>query len=488
MGLRIVLLVVAGWMLGCGVGCGASAPPVEAAPPAMDPDAQRALVAYHLGLLSKRMDAQCPEHALNAVLDAGAEADALPPCAVDVRADEVALLGWLELLVTEHVDLLEQLRGLGEPHALPTDPGCEGPDPQELVAALDLAVALRHRLRDETSTASVAALTLRALIRQQLTTALDRKWTAGDRDAVDQARPLIPTTSRESMAAQIMAMFERDQVEPDQTCFVEDASAAPWAHRDSWVRGRFLNTPATITGPRILFRPALFNYDGVTFDVLSSRLSIGGTLAALESYGAAQIPWPNDASPQPGAVLLQRVYGEFIHLQVLLPGTTEHMIVHASVARKGEPGDTRLRDLTGSLATLTRPPDGEVVDAPVAVDDATFTWRSSSTFPAPNWTWTEEPQLFASTHPMIAVAVLPAIADPCSQSGVTSSPVVRFGLRGCEILQRLEGRISVTTVLTYGSRVLTINAIHPDAPGDTDASTRAWAHGILDQMRLLRAP
>ena len=228
MGLRVMLLRalslwVCAWMLG---GCGASAPPTEEAPPSGDLHAQRTLIAYHLGLLAQRIDTACPEHALGAVLDAGGEPSALAPCAVDVSTEELALLEWLVLLEPGDALLDERVAGLGEPLTLPTELGCDGPDPRELDAALALALALRHRLRDETSDDSVAAITLRALIRQQLTTVLDRKWTRGDLDVLDQARALIPSTSLETTRVQVEAMLERAMVLPDQACLVEDSAEA----------------------------------------------------------------------------------------------------------------------------------------------------------------------------------------------------------------------------------------------------------------------
>ena len=487
MGLRLMCLVIAGCLLGCG---GARTTNAGTAPATQvrSPEEQQALLAYHLGLLAQRIDTHCPEHALDAVLNAGA-APTLPPCDVNMDVEDVALLGWLELLSPGPTDLEAQLRALGEPQVLPSAVGCDAPDPQELIASLHLAVALQQRLREEADTDSVGALTLRALIRQQLATALDRKWTAGDVDAVDRARPLIPSTSRASSAAQIMAMFGRVQVEPDDTCFVEDESAAPWAHREDWIRGQLFDTPATITGPRILFQPALFNYDGVLFAVLSSRQSIDATLAALESAGATRIPWPDEAPPRLGATLLRHDAGSAVNLQVVLPGPTEHMIVFATIGEFGGPSDSRLQDVTASLATLTRDVAQDIFDAPVAIDDPAFIWRSSATLFAPNWTWSQEQISFSPTRPMIAVVVTPATYNPCTQNAeVPPTPVVRFGLSGCEMVGGQRGLISVTTILTYGTQLLSISALHPDAPGVTEASVLVWAHGVLDRARLLRMP
>jgi hypothetical protein len=462
-------------MLGCGAASVASTPPRQATLPARDPEEVRALLGYHLGLLAQRIDMQCPERALPSVLDTGAEG--LPPCAADVNAEEAMLMGWLEQP--------PQIEALGEPQVLPTDEACEAPDPRELRAALDLAVALRHRLREETDAESVAAITLRALVRQQLTTALDRKWTVADVGVADQARALIPRTSRESTSEQVHAIFARAALEHEQACLMEDASADPWSHPESWVRGQFLETPATITGPRILFQPTLFNYDGVIFIVLSSRQSLDATLAAMAGAGA-RIPWPGDATPRPGAALFQREVGELIHLHVLLPGATEHMVVHASIAQ-GD--DARLHNLILALATLSLPPQGEIFDAPIAIDDPALTWRSSSTLFAPSWTWTEEPLLFdAPRHMTVAAVLFPALGDPCTQNGIVSTPVERFGLRGCEIVGLEGGLHTVTTMLTYGNQLLSITAAYPDNPGTTEASVLTSAHRLLDRVRLLGEP
>ncbi len=467
--------MMAGLMLGCGAASVAGTPPVQATRPARDPEEQRALLGYHLALVALRIDTQCPARALPSVLDAGAQG--LSPCTAAVDAEEAMLMGWL--------DQPPPVDALGEPQTLPTDEACEAPDPDELSAALGVAVALRLRLREETDADSVASIALRALIRQQLTTALDRKWTVADDGVTVQARALIPSTSRESTVEQVVAMTARASLEHEQACFIEDDSADPWSHPESWVRGQFLETSATITGPRILFQPSLFNYDGVIFIVLSSRQSLDATLAAMAGAGA-RIPWPDDASPRPGAVLFHAEYGDLVHLHVLLPGATEHMVVHASIAQ-GD--DARLHNLILALATLSRPPEGEIFEAPIAIDDPALTWRSSSTLLAPSWTWTEEPLLFdAPRRTTVAAMLLPALIDPCTQNGVVSTPVTRFGLRGCEIVGTQGGLHTVTTMLTYGNQLLSITVAAPDHPGTTEASVLTSAHRLLDRVRLLGEP
>ena len=89
MGLRLMCLVIAGCLLGCG---GARTTNAGTAPATQvrSPEEQQALLAFHLGLLAQRIDTHCPEHALDAVLNAGA-APTLPRCDVNMDVEDVAL-------------------------------------------------------------------------------------------------------------------------------------------------------------------------------------------------------------------------------------------------------------------------------------------------------------------------------------------------------------------------------------------------------------
>lgn len=335
-----------------------------------------------LPTLAEKIDAECPQRSLNALLESEQDPALCPVVVTDLDAALAETL--------EHLQVDSATIGRGDP-----DQDCDRPSDVGLAIA-GSAAREAHRIADRACSAEVCVhertTMLLALARYHLVLARDARWTASEHEIAREAIVRLGLVHARDIWG--------EAAEPYPILACRPHGPGAWETPDTWVEGVLPGTSASIRGPRNVHLVRHEAVEGVRLVARTFRGDLRSILDALPRAGLREMPPLEDVSAR-----TLRFVGEGSAF-IVLSGDSEQLLVRATF-------DDDQRSAPVARALMTVRWDGDANEPPIRMAEGSlpwierrgrFHWRLCDSFDRPEeCVWVERSATLADCRTSLSV-------------------------------------------------------------------------------------